>query len=604
MAKKASAALTYRFSYSHISTAGKLENTIDALEYAETNTACLSLTDAGLEPAIPSRPSVTQRTAKVKAVAAKLRRKGIAAELIVPAALPKTPAAAGKHSYIKHLYTSAAQTGVRTIWVDNSTCRTGAKIDKRLLLNHFRIIKRTVTSVAPTTRLGLIAAPAATSGPCPVTATEIAVLLAGKHRPLLAQAQPFAQDGRRTDILEVIQTLSATIAHTAAHPDIELVGAINQGIVPSPFHKAAEATQMQLNLNILFGFDRILIDCFDQIGTAPGEENIYIQLWLKNKKFLNRLAALVKEHLPQPEVRIVDIEGTTTSPAGPNPWLAILNRMGIGAAVVAPASIGSDDSQTVYVLTGSTPKHLTKTQLKHVLAHGVLLDAFAAETIGRMGIPNPLGVKVGPTPADIQAEILSDGTFAQPVTGERTVLAGLFAPADFRGLTPQHPHTRAVTTLVCRAGLPNIPGIVISDHDQKDRRAVVLPYRVTAENCPALLTPTRQRHFRDLLAWLLRRRLTCFVENCPDLIPFYIPLTSRRIMLVLLNISYDWAIDARIRLARTPFPVKRVIEFDENGKLIAQPQLRLTRANDYTYIQLTPDTAVPPMQMTMLLLEG
>jgi hypothetical protein len=120
-----------------------------------------------------------------------------------------------------------------------------------------------------------------------------------------------------------------------------------------------------------------------------------------------------------------------------------------------------------------------------------------------------------------------------------------------------------------------------------------------------LLCIERQRHFREVFAWLLRKRLDCFVENTPDLVPFYIPLgKGRRTIIALLNVGFDWAIDARIRLSRIGFTVKRVRELNEQGRLVSYCDLRLRTCCDYQYIDITSDVAVPPMQMTILLLDG
>ena len=95
------------------------------------------------------------------------------------------------------------------------------------------------------------------------------------------------------------------------------------------------------------------------------------------------------------------------------------------------------------------------------------------------------------------------------------------------------------------------------------------------------------------------------MENTPDLVVFYLPLPQRlKIILVLLNVGFDWAIDARIRLNRLPFPPKRIRELNEQGQLVVHRQLQLHTCGDYQYLQLSTDTAVPPLQMTVLILEG
>ena len=68
--------------------------------------------------------------------------------------------------------------------------------------------------------------------------------------------------------------------------------------------------------------------------------------------------------------------------------------------------------------------------------------------------------------------------------------------------------------------------------------------------------------------------------------------------------GFDWALDTRIRLGTIPFSVKRIRELNEQGRLVCYQHLKLHTCRDYQYIQLDSDTAVPPLQMTVLLLDG
>jgi len=256
-------------------------------------------------------------------------------------------------------------------------------------------------------------------------------------------------------------------------------------------------------------------------------------------------------------------------------------------------------------LAGNMPDQLIDKQLKHVFQQGVLLDVDAAQTLQKMGRNDLIGLEVGTALNDVQTEILSDQTFANRQYARHTILTGNLAAGTCRKIKPIHDQARFVTTLQRKNRIPNTNGMIIFDNNDHNHRSAVLPYSLGNADPVFLLNQQRQQHFQDLFQRLNRGRLNCFVENAPDLVPFYITDTGkRRIVIALLNVGFDWAIDARLRLARLPFTVKRVRELDQDGHLQSYPELSLQTAYDYQFVQLHSDTAVPPLQMTILLLEG
>jgi len=442
-----------------------------------------------------------------------------------------------------------------------------------------------------------------------LTAHQIAAELAGIKKPALSQTQPFLSDRDRTGLLLAGQTMAAACARLAANeandlPDsaprngFDLLGMIEHPAAGG-FHKSAEASRMQINLNALWGLRQIMLDCFDQVGTAPGTENPCLAVHKKNTRFLKKLASLLPDAPRQSGLRVVIADKAGSD----NGWPLLLWRSGIPAALVTPAQINDEDS--AYILTGKTPAQLTRRQLDQVFEQGVLLDAAAAQTIQEMNRSDLLGLKVAGTVRDVQVEIFSDQTFAAPYYGYRVLLKNQLPARDYRLLQPVHPDARPITALLRKQTLPETPGIVLFDHKQKNQRAAILPYSLNLDTYPVLLGTERQRHLYDIFNWLLRHRLTGFVENTPDLVPFLIPDPKhKRLLLALLNLSFDWAVNSRMRLARIPFVIQQVRYLDEQGKLETSPGLQLHSCLDYQYLQLTPETAVPPLQMTVLLLEG
>ncbi len=605
MVQTVQAGLILRFAYRHFQYEGKFQNVLETLDEVKAGCVLLNFADQCFDEEILDDKVVDKRIARIKAVIGKLRRRKIAAEVV----LPGLSGCGAKHSvlkrYLKKLYVNIAKNANTTIWVDDANLLKIVKQPKNELLRWLKSVRRAVSEVKPSIQIGLIApGDQVKYGRNQVTANELAVILADRNIPLLAQSQDFTTDYGRSGILDVAEVLGVNGAQREVEQQVELLGNLAQ-LSSSPFHKSAEATQMQVNLNALYGAHQMFLNCFDQTGTAPRRDNIYLQMVQNNKKFVQKLAKYVG-NAPQHEgIRII-IGDSGLSEIHNNPWAKLLWRMGLPVSFIRASNISRNtDANMVYVLTGKTPQELSRDQLDCIYHNGVMLDALAAETIYSIGLPGLLGCKVGGPVRNVLTETLALQHFAPPHYGHITVFGDKFGPESFRRIKPFHVNTKVVSEIQRKGSLPNTEGMVIYDNIEHNHRSLILPFSVTSENCNVILTPERQRHFREALTWLLRRRMPCFVENTPDLTVFYVIVPGvKRIVLALLNTGYDWAIDARIRFGETPFKIKRIRELNEQGQLSQPEELQMNRCADYSYIQLDSDSAVPPMQMTMLLLEG
>lgn len=611
MAQRQTPNLIYLFGYYHYQTDGKLQNMMEALEPYGVERVCLSLYEPLLDGALLDRTRLTERLTRIRSVIRKLRRKKITADLILPGLGTFRPTDATYKRYIRTLYRLSAIIGVENIWIDDTWSRAGRGFPRRRILNWYASIRRAVHSINTKIKLGLRAAYPDHYHRCNLTAGEIAQTLAGVHQPRLIQSQPFLQDCDRTDILSAAETLATSITLNGRKNDAEIIGGIDHKWACS-FHKSAEADQMQINLNALFGIKTMMVDCFDKVGTAPGADNIYLQMHNQNYQFLKKLAKLVPENPIPSGVRIIvptpgcNIPQSAVRENPQSCWPTLLWRMGLPVSFVAASSLKPHEpGNPVYVLTGSTPEQLSRRQFNHIFKNGVLLDAQAAQSIQKMGLPGLLGVKVSGSIKNVQMEVLSDQTFAAPHYGFKTVWADHLGADDVRLLKPFHNQARVITTLNQKNRIPINNGMIVFDNTEHNHRCAILPYSLQGSTASVLVCVERQRHLRDVFAWLLRRRLDCFVENTPDVSLFYLPdYRRKRILIALLNVGFDWALESRIRLGQIPFTVKRVRELNDKGKLITHPQLKLNTSRDYQYLQINNDTAVPPMQMTVLLLEG
>ena len=596
--------ITLRFSYQHFHTDGKLVNTVDALTAIGSRHVCLSLTDN-----FEGLPDITEQLKRTQAVIHKLRRQGITSDLVLPSYTDMDLSVAKVKLGLKDIFRQASRLAVQTIWLDDSRGNHHKGVNRRNLLAWMGLIGRMVGQMQPRVRLGLIAAAPEYYLGYHLTSGDLAEVLAGRNVPLLAQSQSFGQDYDRSGILGVGHTLSLAAAQNAGRSQIQLVGVIGQAL-GSTFHKSTEATQMQINLNLLNGFKSIILDCFDRVGTAAGSANPYLNMVNHSQKFLGKFLGLLPARSPSSGIYVVAAEKEETANrrhlAGDNPyrlWSRLLWRMGLPVRIITAGQVSEFEGG--FVLAGSTPKMLKRSQLQHVFHHGVLLDTEAAAILKGMNLSKMTGVKVGGVLRGAHTEIFSDQSFAASFYGHNFLLADRFSPKQFRRLRVDHPGARPITTLICGDQIPNTEGLIIFDDDDNRRRCATLPYSLSAAGLEVLLCTARQRHFQDLFRWLLRRRMECYVENAADLICYYMPMVRRKLMLIcLLNVGFDWAIDSRVRLGRLPFQPKRLAELDEHGRLNRSAELKLQSYYDYQYIQLNTDIAVPPMQMTVLLAEG
>ena len=595
--------LNCRFAYNHIESDGKYVNLTEALEAMDADHLCLSLTNGPADPAILDADTIDHRFARLQTIIQKLRRQGITTDLVLPSLTDHNPTDSKIKAFRDDIYTRAAQLKIRTLWVDDSAALPHRSYNRSRLIASFRRLRQRILRNNPRLAVALIAADPRLYSSLNLTAHELAGTLASVAKPILAQAQPLHHDYNRTDILNTIHTLATNSAYADSYPLIRQLGSIDQTSA-SEFHKSAEATQMQFNLNLLFGFRDIIFNGFDSLGSPPNSENPYLKMIQNSDSFLRKLAKLLPNRPLHKGLAILISESENRCLNISN----LLRRCGLPISLTTPKAALELD--TPFILTGSLPQRLSEKQRKHIFHHGVLLDATAARTIQDMGHTDLLGCKVGKPLRNIQLEILSDQTFAAPYYGRRTLLCPPWPTDCCVALKPTHKDARFITTLQSHGKIPNIPGMIVFDDNTHNHRCAVLPYDLPSwQDDPQmmidpLLSTFRKRHFQDVFQWLHRKRLPCLVENTPDLIPFYIPIPQKqRILLALLNVSFDWAIDARIRFGRLPFKVKRVRDLDEQGRLVEYSDLRLTASRDYQYLQLNSDTAVAPMQMTLLVLD-
>ncbi|MBN2376952.1 MAG: hypothetical protein JXD22_11150 [Sedimentisphaerales bacterium] len=605
---------TLRFSYQHFETEGKLVNTIEALEQIKAKRVCLGLSNGPLDPAAANLELFQSRLERVRKVIAKLRRRSIQTELVLPSLTEMNPKSSDAQQLLKSLYSLAPQTKAAVIWIDDAAKSHHHNFNTPQMTSWFQTIRQSVRKKNPKIKLGLIAAEPEQYLGLDLSAEQLAqILSSGKkssdkksnNQTLLAQNQSFRNDYNRIDILQTARELTWCQALRDPAARYESIGQLGQDS-HCTFGKSTEATEMQINLNLLFGNKSLLLNCFDWTGISPGSENPYLHKLINSRKLYQKLSNFLADRPEHYGLCIIVPEKARGSSAlaNINPWFTLLWRMGFPVKCATPKSV-KKISDTVFILAGNLPNQLTATQLKHVFQQGVLLDVDAAQTLQKMGRNDFVGLEVGAALHDVQTEILSDQTFANRQYGRHTILTGNLPVGSCRKLKPIHDQARFITTMQRKNRIPNTKGMIIFDNNDLNHRSAVLPYSLGNADPVFLLNQQRQQHFQDLFQWLNRGRLNCFVENAPDLVPFYITDTGkRRIIIALLNVGFDWAIDARLRLARLPFAVKRVRELDQNGKLESYPELKLQIAKDYQFVQLHSDTAVPPMQITILLLEG
>lgn len=624
--------LLCRFNYSHIEFDGKLQNTIDALTHLKARYACLGLMNPRLDPLILDQAELAARCKRIRKVIARLKRdEDIRAHLVIPGLLPPGQWSPQWSRYLRTLLEHTVESHAEVLWFDDpGNDRSPDSRSRSARAQSFQpddVLKLAgqlgtiICEATRTMRVGLIAADADRYRRVGLDPLAIASTLAGNDLPLMASPQGLATDYHRTAILHTAATLASdhaaeTIGPSADQPSCHPVGLIQQPHA-SNFHKAAETNQLQLVLNILYGRRQLLIDCFDDVGSAPGKEHVHLNAIKQRSRYFKLMARTMARPYQPIGLRVV----TTGSDAASHRWARLLGRMGLPVKMTQARQVPQQPSTDPiagargfvadpYLVSGKdVAETITKDQFLVLLAEGVLFDAEAATLMASRGWAEQLGIAVeGPLPS-AQCEMLSDGGFAQPYYGRSIILdhatdqsAETAAPLQLR-LTSDH--ARAITTLWTGRHTPTMPGIVVHETADSDTRSAVLPYSVRDDHAGWFLNPVRQRHMADLLTWLKRGRLSCQVENTADVVPFcFFDTSGKRLVLVLLNVGYDWAVDTRVRLPLVPFPINSVQEISERGTLEAYDDLTVEQYGSYRYLELNDDTAVPPMQMSVFLLKS
>ncbi len=636
--------------YTHFATDGKFENMIEAVDQNDdAEHILLCLTEPTLDPSLLDKEDIIDRLARTKKVVAALKKDyQMGASLVLPGILDFAQFDNDATKHLKLLYENAHQTKASAIWVNDTHstsidwfCRSsiesfkkssghkvsGPKIkaltdgsipidrlsdrDIKIQSDWDRFKKNRLNQVArnifqsvqkhKSIRLGLMSN-ARHLYPDSFSPVDCAKALAGEKNYLLAQQQSFSQDEKRTAILDTIEILSKH--------DHNLEEGENYGLIDisqaSNFHKSAESMQMQTNLNILFGQQNIIFNGFDETGTAPGSENPFLKMQFNKEDMVAKLHHLISNNPQHSGIRILtppEKNGRHLISENCSNWAHLSWRMGM-PVIFEPANQFSELSKsTVNILSGDVANTLSKKQITTLFQQGVLMDMSAATNLQQNGYSEILGVKVSQPIKNVLVDILSDQSLAAPYYGYRTVMTERFGTKEIRSIKPIAQGARTLTTFQQEGKIPNAPGMSFYDNKESNQLSAILPYDLTQDTLKRLLTPQRQRHFHDLFCLLGGKPLPCFVEASPDLIPFFIqhPI-KKRIILALLNISFDWAIDTRIRLGCLPEKIKHVHELNEQGSLETYPDLKIEKQGYYQFLQLNSDTAIPPMQMGLFLL--
>ena len=591
-----------RYSYRQYQTDGRLQNLYETLDELKAGLVLLSFADLGFDDKILDSERVAERIAVIKQTVRRLKKRKFHSELVLPGFADC--ADKDTESYLQQLYVKAVETGVNTIWVDDSEIEQFADVPAIERKHFYQKIAKEVHKVAKKVQLGLIAAAPEKYNAVGCSPLQLAVALADGSEPLLAQSQPFSEDYNRVEMLDAAAAVAISqMQNMHAIDNVSLLGNINQ-MLASPFNKSAESTQMQLNINMLYGHRQIILNCFDQMGTAPRRDNLYIQMINGSKKYYSKLANFVPADIVYPGIKIIlsdEPDAQWNIAAARMLW-----RMGLPVSFIRVSDIDDNyDSDSVSILTGTTPQEMTREQFDVIFKGGVLLDSAAAQTIFEMGLPGLLGCKMAGPIKDVCTEMLAYQAYANRFYGHQTIFRSSPSADTFRQIEPFHVNTKVITEIIRFGKLGNVDGMVIFDNVEHGHRSAILPYELNEDSCKRLLSPARQRHTQEIIHWLQRKPLPCFVENTPDLVPFMgIVPDTKRIVLTLLNVGFDWAIDSRIRFGKLPFKVKRVKELNEQGAIIKDESLKMCYDNSYSYIQLNSDFAVPPMQMLNLILEG
>ncbi len=594
------------FAYRHFQTNGKVQNIIEGMDQVKSPHVCLGLWETsadglGIEPSM-----ISERQERLIKTVKTLRRSEITCDIALPGPAQLGVSNRMQLNWLQSVAATMSRLGIAAVWIDDRHA-IPTVFNRTKLISFYKYYERFIHNENPRQMIGLLAAPAHFYFDFGLTSSDIAKQLSGDKNAMVMVSQTYDNDRDRTGILKTAYEL---MLHRALNVPSTPVGCVQHDIA-SPFEKSAAADELQLTLNALFNMDGVLIDCFDRLGTAPGLDNHFLHMQETHRGFMKKIARSgpfnhlgVQIVVPSPE-KPVSSRKENPPDLPDHIWPVMLWRMGLPVSMIVAEDIAPKKAPpSVYLLTGRTPQQLSRRQLNEIFTHGVLMDIEAAETIQEMGLPGLIGAKIERAPRKIEREFISDSTFVHPCYGYNTWWAPYYDADDFRLIKPFHNNSRSITTLQAPGRSPTINGIVLFDNIEHSHRSVILPYQLHEGNIKAVMSVHRQRHFRELIAWLLRRRLDCFVEATPDLTPFICRMgTRKRYLLTLMNTGFDWAIDSRIQIAPTLLKIKQVREINEDGKMIDHTKKALRQYRDYQFIELNADTAVAPMQTKTFVVE-
>jgi len=402
------------------------------------------------------------------------------------------------------------------------------------------IIERAVHEVSPETRLGLM-----TSSPevhCVEGRRwhELLKALCGPHDPVV---RPTLGNYSEGDKREFLHGLTLALHTRALVPKETLICPEVENYPYTRFSKSSKFTRLQVALCQLHGISNVTLNLYDFFGGPLSDEPDYGKMLRDERQYFDSMARLMSAGGVARGVGLFFHErGALFRRTRGERWDELLAHRPWDFTLPLLGFSVTYGESPVCAASGDGILALGDGEIEGLLAKGLLLDSSAAAALGRRGLAELVGVRVGEAISDcFLEEVLEEGFGKredEPHTFLTTPTSGSLYPRPLRRLEPL-PGARAVSRILGDGGEEVSSGLTLFENGLGGRVAV-LPHdgQLGGIEDVYFRNWTRQGELRATMDWLSRGSTPFFVEGVADAVPIRIDQPGR-VVLGVANLSSD-----------------------------------------------------------------
>jgi len=460
------------------------------------------------------------------------------------------------------------------------------------------IIEKTVHSISPNTRIGLMLQcfPQCFWG---ADINEIIKTLSGNRKPLCRPQLPMYREyGTDLKFSVPVAFSQPMIIKNLVDKDVEIQPEI-ENYPYSIFSKSKQIFKYQLSFCYLNGFETLLLNIFDEYGHSLNENKEFIDVLEKNKKFFNKL----KEIGRNTEMKGISIPYSSSPLLFTKTknkdistmfkrfyWDRIISLLGL------PLSYNWDEPDFC-LFSGNELFGMKDELIENMMRKGgIVVDKDALETLQCKGLSEMIGVRCGrKIDVDDCGSIFYHRSILNKPYEEEYFPLRFTYPDNFVKLDIFAEKYEILASVVNFENKIISPAIVMVEN-KYGAKFGVFGFSPSENLMPVFLNPKTQNLIRNLFSIIGKIPFYISILNSPYVIPYYFE-GKKGIFVLILNLSSDRIFEIIFK-SPTIF-IKKFYEsylLSEEGKFIELKNVKFNEKEKTIKINYT----LPPFEFIII----